>query len=126
MRRAITDMRFVQDIEPTMEAAEQYVASLLQIEDRPTALFCTNDTIAIGAVKAVIRAGLRVPQDLAIIGFDDSYISRVIEPELTTVKIDKQLMGKLAAEKLFDLIAGRPLEERLIETSTQLIVRSST
>ena len=120
------DMRFVQDIEPTMEAAEQYVASLLQIEDRPTALFCTNDTIAIGAVKAVIRAGLRVPQDLAIIGFDDSYISRVIEPELTTVKIDKQLMGKLAAEKLFDLIAGQPLEERLIETSTQLIVRSST
>ena len=104
----------------------QYVASLLQIEDRPTALFCTNDTIAIGAVKAVIRAGLRVPQDLAIIGFDDSYISRVIEPELTTVKIDKQLMGKLAAEKLFDLIAGHPLEERLIETSTQLIVRSST
>lgn len=119
------DLRFVQDIEPTMEAAEQYISSILHLEDRPTAFFCTNDTIAIGAIKAVIRAGLRVPQDLAVAGFDDSEISRVIEPELTTVQIDKQLMGKLAACKLFDCINGKDLEETWIETPTNLIVRGS-
>lgn len=49
-------------------------------------------------MKAVFRAGLRVPEDIAIVGFDDSYISRVIEPELTTVRIDAEYMGRLAAQ----------------------------
>lgn len=57
-------------------------------------------------MKAVTRAGLRVPEDIAIIGFDDSYISRVVEPELTTVRIDAAKMGCLAMQTLFDLIAG--------------------
>ncbi len=120
------DFRFVQDIEPTMEAAEQYMASVLQMEDRPTAFFCTNDTIAIGVIKAAIRAGLRVPQDIAVVGFDDSDISRVIEPELTTIRIDKQEMGRLAANRLFDLIDGKEIENKWIEMPTSLIVRRST
>lgn len=120
------DVRFIQDIEPTAEAAEQYISSILSLPDRPSAFFCTNDTIAIGAIKAVLRAGLRVPEDLAIVGFDDSDISRVIEPELTTIQIDKQLMGHLAAQKLFALIAGQPVTDTLIETPTRLIVRGST
>lgn len=120
------DMRFVQDTEPTMEAAEQYISSILGMPDRPTAFFCTNDTIAIGAIKAALRAGLRVPQDLAIVGFDDSDNSRIIEPELTTVYINKQQMGHLAAQKLFDMIDGNPIEEYWINTPTRLIIRSST
>lgn len=120
------DMRFIQDIEPTMEAAEQYISSVLKLPDHPTAFFCTNDTIAIGAVKAAIRAGLRVPQDFAVVGFDDSENSRIIEPELTTVHIDKQQMGHIAAQKLFDMINGEPIEEYWIDTPTRLIVRNST
>ena len=93
--------------------------------DRPTAFFCTNDTIAAGAMKAVTRAGLRVPEDIAIIGFDDSYISRVVEPELTTVRIDAAKMGCLAMQTLFDLIAGMPVEKAHIQIPTELIVRGT-
>ena len=71
------DDRFIADIEPALEDGEEIMTRMLREVDRPTAFFCTNDTIAAGAMKAVTRAGLRVPEDIAIIGFDDSYISRV-------------------------------------------------
>ena len=59
-------------------------------------------------MKAAMRMGLRIPEDVAVIGFDDSYVSRVIEPELTTVRIDSLQMGKLAVEMLFRLIDAPP------------------
>ena len=120
------DAGLVADIEPTLEAAEETMALLLGRSEPPTAVFCTNDTIAAGAMKAVIRSGLKVPQDVAIVGFDDSYISRVLEPELTTVRIDAAEMGRLAIQKLFDLMEGAPVEERLIEIPTELIIRASS
>ncbi len=116
----------VVDIDPTLEDSEQAMAEILQRPDHPTAFLCTNDTIAVGAMKAVFRAGLRVPEDIAIVGFDDSYISRVIEPELTTVRIDAEYMGRLAAQKLFDLIDGKPAETMQVEIPVQLIVRGTT
>ena len=99
---------------------------LLELEERPTAVFCTNDTVAAGAMKAVIRAGLRIPEDVAIVGFDDSSVSRVVEPELTTVRIDMDQMGRLATEKLFDLIEGIPFTQTRIVIPTELVVRSSS
>lgn len=119
------DARFIADIEPTLEAGEEAMARLLREPDHPTAVFCTNDTIAAAAMKAVLRAGLRVPDDVAVVGFDDSYISRVVEPELTTVRIDAAKMGRIAIQKLFDLIEGLPLEETLVQIPTELVVRDS-
>lgn len=118
--------QYILEIDPTLEAGEQAMAHLLQLENRPTATFCTNDTVAAGAMKAVIRAGLRIPEDVAIVGFDDSSVSRIVEPELTTVRIDMDRMGQLAAEKLFDLIEGKPSGETRIVIPTELIVRSSS
>ena len=126
LRGLEADPRYVQDIDPTLEAGEQAMRHLLQLEDRPTAVFCTNDTVAAGAMKAVIRAGLRIPEDMAVVGFDDSTVSHIVEPELTTVRIDMDLMGRLAAEKLFDLIDGKPSAETRIEIPTELIVRKSS
>lgn len=126
LRGLKTDPRYIQDIDPTLEAGEQAMRNLLQLEDRPTAVFCTNDTVAAGAMKAVIRAGLRIPEDMAIVGFDDSTVSHIVEPELTTVRIDMDRMGRLAAEKLFDLIDGKPSAETRIEIPTELIVRKSS
>ena len=120
------DARFIADIEPTLEAGEEAMTRLLREPDHPTAFFCTNDTIAAGAMKAVFRAGLKIPKDIAIVGFDDSYISRVVAPELTTVKIDVDLMGRLAAQRLFDLIDGNEVTENQIEIPTELIVRETT
>ena len=77
-------------------------------------------------MKAVIRAGLRIPEDMAVVGFDDSFVSRIVEPELTTVRIDMDQMGRLAAEKLFDLIEGIPSAEKRIVIPTELIVRRSS
>lgn len=118
--------RHILDIEPTLEAGERAMAGLLKLEDRPTAAFCTNDTVAAGAMKAVIRAGLRIPEDVAIVGFDDSTVSHIVEPELTTVRIDMDRMGRLAAEKLFELIEGTPSAETRIVIPTELIVRRSS
>ena len=112
------DPRYVLDIEPSLDK--------MTLEKRPTAVFCTNDTVAAGAMKAVIRAGLRIPEDVAIVGFDDSSVSRIVEPELTTVRIDMDQMGRLAAEKLFSLIDGASLEETKIVIPTELIVRKSS
>lgn len=118
--------QYVVDIDPTLEDGQQAAEKLLQLPIPPTAFFCTNDTIAAGAMKAVLRAGLRIPEDIAVVGFDDSYISRVVEPGLTTVRIDGERMGRIAAQKLFDLIEGNPIEERNIQISTELIIRKSS
>ncbi len=120
------DLRFVQTAEPTLEAAEQTISQLLTLPERPTAFFCMNDTLAAGAAKAILRAGLRIPEDVAIVGFDDSYISRVMEPELTTVRVDVDRMGQLAAQKLFDLIEGKEPAQMQVELPAELIVRRST
>ena len=90
------------------------------------ALFCTNDTIAIGAMKAILRAGLRIPEDVAVVGYDDSENSRMIEPELTTVQVDKTAMGRIAAERLIALIEGEVPRKETIQTAVKLIVRGST
>ncbi len=117
---------FIRTIEATVEAAEKCVSAILQLEDRPTALFCTNDTIAVGAMKAVLRAGLKVPEDMAIIGYDDSEMCRLVEPELSTIRVDKESMGRIAAEKLIDQIEGRQTSGHIIETKTELIKRGTT
>ena len=99
---------------------------ILEEKERPTAIFATNDSLAVGCYRAVSEKGLRIPEDVAVIGFDDSYVSRVIEPELTTVRIDSLQMGKLAVEMLFRLIDGEELSEWYIEMPTELIVRGTT
>lgn len=120
------DQRYIVDIEPTIRDAQAAVEEILQQDDPPTALFCTNDTIAAGALKAIRRQGLRVPEDVAVVGFDDSYISQVVEPELTTVRIDAANLGCLATQKLFDIMDGAAIEKESIELPTKLIVRSTT
>lgn len=120
------DPRFTVDVEPTLEDSEAAMERLLREPDRPTAFFCTNDTIAAGAMKAVFRAGLKIPEDIAIVGFDDSFISRVVAPELTTVRIDVDRMGRLAARRLFDLIDGKEVADTYIEIPTELVVRGTT
>ncbi len=120
------DYRFVQSIEPTVEDACGCVSTLLSMPDRPDALFCTNDMIAVGAIKAAIRMGMRIPQDIAIVGYDASHISRLIEPELTTVKVDTESMGQWAAKTLIALMRGEPVERTDFEASTELIIRKTT
>ncbi|MGH7931112.1 MAG: LacI family DNA-binding transcriptional regulator [Candidatus Binatia bacterium] len=92
---------------------------------RPTAVFCANDIQAIGALYECHEAGLRVPQDISIVGFDDLPIAEYIDPQLTTVRVPAAEMGQRAAETLISsLKTGEPLMP--VELPTDLIIRGST
>ncbi len=71
-----------------------------------TALFCTNDEMAIGALKALREAGLRVPADVSLVGFDDLDHARHLDPALTTVRVDKEMLGAIAVKRLLALMSS--------------------
>lgn len=105
--------------------AEAYDAAkvLLSAESRPTALLCTVDTFAIGAMRCAKDLGLRVPEDVSIVGIDDILLARYTEPKLTTVGIDKVHMGELATELLMQKLEGGC--PRSISLPMELIIRDS-
>lgn len=82
----------------------QSMEKILEMKEKPTAIFCQGDEIAIGAINAIKDNGLEVPGDFSIIGFDDIEISRYINPKLTTIQQNKFGMGKKAAELLLQII----------------------
>src|SRR5262249_56583100 len=83
-------------LEPGIAAGE----ALLAMSPRPTAVFAGNDEMAAGVMQAALRAGLSVPRDLSVIGFDDFQIASRLWPPLTTVRAPTRLTGQLAARKL--------------------------
>jgi DNA-binding LacI/PurR family transcriptional regulator len=82
------------------------VAALLGRRRRPSALFCANDLMAIGAMSALREAGLAVPADVAVVGFDDTPIAALLTPALTSVRQDEQMIGVTAARMVVERLAG--------------------
>jgi DNA-binding LacI/PurR family transcriptional regulator len=108
----------------SLEAGQAAAAKLLALG--VTALICASDPIALGAVRAVRRAGLSVPGDVSVIGFDDSALMNCVEPPLTTVRQPIETMGRMVIELLVSQIAGTAStpDEYLFEP--ELVVRGST
>lgn len=100
--------------------------TLLQLEDRPTAIVASNDLTAFGAMDAAKAAGLQVGQDLSVIGFDDIPMASQVYPPLTTVRQPMADMGADAFELLVALIEGRSVLNLRRELPTELIIREST
>jgi LacI family transcriptional regulator len=100
--------------------------SLLDLPDPPTAIFAGSDQQALGVYEAARQRGLRIPEDLSVVGFDDLPMSRWTSPPLTTVRQPLAEMGRVAAEMLGTIIAGLTLGSRRMELATELIVRTST
>jgi LacI family transcriptional regulator len=98
----------------------------LDMDDRPTAIFAGSDQQALGVYEAARQRGLRIPQDLSVVGFDDLPAARWVSPPLTAVRQPLADMGRVAAEMLGDLIEGVPLRSQRVELSTELVVREST
>jgi DNA-binding LacI/PurR family transcriptional regulator len=98
---------------------------LLKLRPRPTAAFVASDTVAFGALHAIRRSGLRVPQDLALVGFDDVPLSEFLDPPLTTLRLPAHRLGQGAAEMLVRLIRKEPVENLNVLLETELIVRES-
>ena len=105
-------------------AAMQELLSL-PTEERPTGLFACNDLMAIGAICAISEAGLRVPEDVAVVGYDNISLASFMNPPLTTVAQPHQEMGRVAAQLLMDRIKDKAIkaERRLLEP--RLIIRQS-
>lgn len=91
----------------------------------PTAFFAANDVIAAGAMRALKQQGIRVPEDISIIGFDDATICEIIRPLLTTMRIDCPRLGEMAIERLMQLLNGQT-DVIKMDLGTQLVVRDST
>ncbi|MGH7731987.1 MAG: LacI family DNA-binding transcriptional regulator [Candidatus Eiseniibacteriota bacterium] len=102
------------------------VGRLLQIHPRPTAVFAANDYMAIGVLGALSDAGVRVPQDIALAGFDDIAMARYLNPALTTVHVDACRLGEQAVERLLQHLGPRPPRAPHHEVlETTLVVRRS-
>ncbi len=100
--------------------------ALLEEKTIPDAIFAVNDPVAIGAFQRINEAGLKIPGDVAIMGFSNNKITSLVDPQLTTVDQPSFEMGRKSAEILIDSIEGRMLEPTTIVLDTKLIVRGST
>ncbi len=99
---------------------------LLSLPEPPTAIFAFNDMLAIGALQALRQAGLRVPEDVSVIGFDDTYEASIVHPALTTVRQPLAEMGRMAVSQLVRLLQSQRIEALHVELATRLVVREST
>lgn len=121
------DDRLIVTVPFTLAGGERGMKQLLALGQPPTAVFCANDTIAIGALQTAHEAGLQVPQDISIVGLDDIYAAATTMPPLTTVEKPKYEIGKQAARFLLDRIYDRgPDVPRRLLLAGRLRIRGTT
>jgi LacI family transcriptional regulator len=114
-------------IEEAADAAGyEMMRKLLRLRSRPNGVFCHNDVIAIGAMKATLDAGLSIPRDIAFVGFDNVRYSKYLPIPLTSVDQRTSQLGETAAQLALDLVAKKLDKPRNILLAPKLIVRQST
>lgn len=111
--------------EYNIESGYKAMKKLLSLSKVPTAVFCSNDDMAVGAIKAAMQAGVKVPEDISIIGFDDSMVCSYVTPALTTVRKPTRELSVMGAEKLLKIVEGEEVKGEKIYIDTELIVRDS-
>lgn len=100
---------------------------LLDLPERPTAVFVAGDEMAVGALHAIADAGLAVPRDISVVGFDDIEAATLVRPQLTTVRQDPLALGTALVDELLSLMAdAADADSRVRALSTRLVVRGST
>jgi LacI family transcriptional regulator len=110
----------------TEDGGYEGTKELLRLKDRPTAIFAANDLMAIGALQALREAGISVPDEIAIVGFDDISAASLVHPALTTIAQFPHKLGRRAAELLLDRLTGQVAGPgRRIDMPFELIVRES-
>lgn len=119
------DSSLVVDGDYTQEGGYAATERLLDLRERPTAIFASGDMMAIGAIHAARNHGLRVPKDLSVIGFDDLDVCTVIRPPLTTIRQDRKAMGAAAADALTSMLEQPSVPPRVVTLPTTLVVRKS-
>ncbi|HZA04864.1 MAG TPA: LacI family DNA-binding transcriptional regulator [Propionibacteriaceae bacterium] len=120
--------KFYERMVPNMTIAGGEIGTeqLLRSGELPTAVVCANDLLALGVLRVLERHGLRVPDDLALVGYDDVDFARSLSVPLTTVRQDKYLLGRQAAELLLDELGEENHEHSEVLLTPELVVRAST
>jgi LacI family repressor for deo operon, udp, cdd, tsx, nupC, and nupG len=110
----------------TIESGLQETTRLLAGAERPSAVFCFSDEIAVGALSACRARGVACPTGLSIVGFDDVRYARFLDPPLTTVRQPMAEIGRTAVNLLLDILAGEPAPAEPVTLAHELVVRAST
>ncbi|WP_170462413.1 LacI family DNA-binding transcriptional regulator [Ruegeria arenilitoris] len=111
----------------SLESGYEAAARILDMPDRPTAVFCSADMVAFGLIAGLHAGGLRVPQDISVVGFDDIEMSEYYVPALTTIRQDRHLLGQRAAKVLLSRLSDdRHTPDAETPIPVELIVREST
>ncbi len=115
------------NLEPTLEGSYKDMKELLKtrINKLPTAFFADNDIIAFGAVRALKEYGIQIPENISIIGFDDMPFCQISNPRLSTIRVFKQDIGRLAVKRLLEKINKEDGVIQKIEVATELVERDS-
>jgi len=116
---------WVRDCSPVVESGQAVASALLAAHPELTALECYNDLVAVGALQACADLGRRVPDDVAIVGFDDITLAALVTPPLTTCRVPRYELGAQAMRLLLEQIGGCPQGHRKIVLRPDLVVRAS-
>ncbi|HEV2232333.1 MAG TPA: LacI family DNA-binding transcriptional regulator [Terriglobia bacterium] len=109
-----------------VDGGEAAVRALLGHSPLPTAILCSNDLTAIGVMSALREVGVRVPDDISVVGFDDIYFARIAYPPLTTVNLSRERLGRLTFEALQNILRAKKRCGAEYVVETHLVVRNST
>ena len=122
------DKEFIVDDEPDTRVHNGYNAAerMLNGKKRPTAIFAANDAMAIGCLRYAKNRGMKVPDDLAIVGFDDIEMSSHVDPRLTTVRVFKEELGAHAVRRLLEAVQSKTQAVVTTHVPVELVVREST
>ncbi|WP_029590464.1 LacI family DNA-binding transcriptional regulator [Franconibacter pulveris] len=120
------DERYIQATGPSPKSAYQKTLDLLAFSPPPEAIFCSSDYIALGCYQAILSKGLRIPHDIAVIGYNNQSLSPELIPELSTVDLSYREMGKMALATLLTLTRRQPLLDNIMKVEGELIVRQSS
>jgi LacI family transcriptional regulator len=123
----LPDRSLIVESEYGYAAGDAAAREFLKLPDRPSAVVAHNDLMAIGAMKAFMQAGLRVPADISLVGCDDIAAASYVQPSLTTIAYPKRQMGRAAAEMLVGLLGSKEaLPRGPLKLAVDLVVRGST
>lgn len=117
--------RFIQLGDNSFSSGFSAAKKLLSIDDPPTAIFACNDEMALGAESAIFKIGLKIPDDISLIGFDDISLVSELSVPLTTIKQPVEDIGGIAVSLLIQLMGKQQLEKKVYEIPTEIVIRNS-
>jgi LacI family transcriptional regulator len=113
------------DERPGFQHGRDAILKMMTRESLPSALFLTNDVVALGAMEVLKQAGLRIPEDVSIIGCDDIDLYGQADPPLTTICTDLEEFGAVGVQRLFALMEAPDQPSQIIKVPLQLVIRGS-